>query len=420
MSVLIIKGNIVFAPVFGELHSVENGYIVCINGRIEGVYSSLPAQFSGASVEDYSDKLVIPSFTDMHLHGPQYAMLGMGMDLQLLDWLNTHTFPTEAQFADTEYARMVYKKLAANLIKVGTTRVCMYASIHRQSTHILMEELDRAGVTGYVGKVNMDRNSPNYLLENTNQSISETILWLNECEGRYENIHPMITPRFTPSCTDELMQSLGEIAYKRGLLVQSHLSENLDEIAWVKALCPNCSSYWETYERFGLFGNKTVMAHCVYSDEDERKAILKNGVWVAHCPDSNINIASGIAPIRRMLKEGLHVTLGSDIAGGAHLSMMDVATAAIRSSKRHWLDTGKQEDFLTVAEAFYLITSAGQEYFGSGPGFEAGDMLHALILDDSSLLPQAELTPKERLERLMYLSQGNCIVARYSQGKLVG
>jgi len=420
MDVLVLKGHIVDAPVFGELHCCENGYLICQGGKIEGVYSALPAQYEGASVQDYGDKLIIPSFSDMHLHGPQYAMLGMGMDLQLLEWLNTYTFPTEAKFADSEYARMVYRKLAANLIRAGTTRVCMYASIHRKSTHILMEELEAAGVTGYVGKVNMDRNSPNYLLESTEQSISETILWLNECEGRYANVHPMLTPRFTPSCTDDLMLRLGEIACERGLLVQSHLSENLDEIAWVKALCPDCNSYWQTYARFGLFNDKTVMAHCVYSDEDERRAMLDHEVWVAHCPDSNINIASGIAPIRRMLNEGLNVTLGSDIAGGAHLSMMDVATAAIRSSKRHWLDTGKQENFLTVAEAFYLITSAGQKYFNAGPGFKAGDMLHALVLDDEALLPHTFLTPEQRLERLMYLSQGNCIAARYSQGKPVG
>ncbi len=420
MNTAIYKGHIVHAPVIGELTCVENGYIVCENGRIEGVYSTLPERFTGAETEDFGDRLIVPAFVDMHLHAPQYAMLGMGMDLQLLEWLNTYTFPTEAAFADTDYARAMYRRLASKLIHVGTTRVCMFASIHRESTHILMEELDRAGVTGYVGKVNMDRNSPDYLRETTEESILETKKWLDECEGRYRHIRPMLTPRFTPSCTDALMQALGELAQSRGLYVQSHLSENVDEIEWVKSLCPDCGQYWESYDRAGLFGPKTVMAHCVYSDKKERAAIREHNVWVAHCPDSNINIASGIAPIRRMLNEGLHVTLGSDIAGGARLSMMDVATSAIRASKRHWLATQKNEPFLTVAEVFYLITSAGMEYFGAGPGFAKGDALHALVLDDSSLPPVRSLPIQQRLERLLYLPDGCHITARFSEGKRVG
>ncbi len=419
MQTAIYKGHIVHAPTLGELSFVENGYLVTEDGRIEGVYETLPERFSGVSVEDFGDQMMIPAFVDMHLHAPQFAMLGMGMDLQLLEWLNTYTFPTEAAFQDTNYARGIYRKLAEELIRVGTTRVCMFSSIHRESTHVLMEELERAGVTGYVGKVNMDRNSPNILREGTEESLRETARWIEECEGRYKHIRPMLTPRFTPSCTDELMRGLGTIAKERGLYVQSHLSENLDEVAWVKSLCPDCGQYWESYDRFGLFGEKTVMAHCVYSDEREREAMRKNGVWVAHCPDSNINIASGIAPIRRMLEEGLHVTLGSDIAGGARLSMMDVATEAIRTSKRNWLDTGKKEAFLTVAEAFYLITSAGQEYFGAGPGFQKGDMLHALVLTDCAF-PQRELSLAQRMERIIYLSEGRCITARFSEGRRVG
>ncbi len=419
MQTAIYKGNIVHAPVMGALSCVENGYLVTEDGRIEGVYEALPERFSGAAIEDFGNQLIVPAFVDMHLHAPQFAMLGMGMDLQLLEWLNTYTFPTESAFKDPAYARELYRKLASELIRVGTTRVCMFSSIHRESTHVLMEELERAGVTGYVGKVNMDRNSPDILRETTEESLSETLRWLDECEGRYQHIRPMLTPRFTPSCTDELMRGLGTIAKERGIFVQSHLSENLDEIAWVQALCPGCGQYWESYDRFGLFGEKTIMAHCVYSDEREREAMRERGVWVAHCPDSNINIASGIAPIRRMLSEGLQVTLGSDIAGGARLSMMDVATEAIRTSKRNWLDTGKEEAFLTVAEAFYLITSAGQKYFGAGPGFQKGDTLHALVLDDCPF-PRRELSPAQRLERIMYLSEGRCITARFSEGKRVG
>lgn len=137
------------------------------------------------------------SFADMHLHAPQYPMLGMGMDLPLLDWLNTYTFKTEARFADTDYARRVYRRLAGDLITNGTTRVCMFSSLHTEATWILMEELERAGVTGYVGKVNMDRNAlPGVLEETTEESVRETIRWLDGC--RFEHVRPIITPRFTP------------------------------------------------------------------------------------------------------------------------------------------------------------------------------------------------------------------------------
>ncbi len=411
----IYKGHIVHAPKLGELTCLQEGYLVCEDGRIAGLYDVLPERLSGADVEDFGDKLIIPSFSDLHLHAPQYAMLGMGMDLQLLEWLNTYTFPTEAAFRDTAYARKVYRELAEELIRLGTTRICIFATIHRESTLVLMEELSRAGVTGYVGKVNMDRNSPDYLRETAEESICETERFLSESAGRFPHLKPIITPRFTPSCTDELMRSLGDIARTNGVRVQSHLSENTDEVAWVKSLRPDCEQYWESYDTCGLFNEGAVMAHCVYSDKRERAAMWERGVWAAHCPDSNINIASGVAPVRLMLQEGLHVGLGSDIAGGAQLSMMDVATAAIRASKRRWLDSGKSEPFLTVAEAFYLATSA--EYFGAGPGFQAGDALHALVVDDSSLLDARRLTLPQRLERMMYRFEHCRITARFSEGR---
>lgn len=416
----ILKGHIVHAPVFGALECIENGYISIDGGRITGIHAVLPESLAGARVEDFGDRLIIPSFTDLHLHAPQYPMLGMGMDMQLLDWLNTYTFPTEANFSDTAFARRVYAALADKLVQLGTTRVCMFGSIHRESTLILMEELERAGVTGYVGKVNMDRNSPDILVETTAQSVDETERWLDAC-ARFRHVKPILTPRFTPSCSDALMARLGAMAKEKDLRVQSHMSENTDEVDWVKSLCPGVEHYYESYERHGLFGAYTVMAHCVHSGPAERAAMKKHGVWMAHCPDSNSNLSSGIAPVRRMLDEGVHVALGSDIAGGALLNMMDVATSAIRVSKQRWLDTGKSEQFLSVAEAFYLATSAGAVYFGAGPGFQKGDMLHALVLDDGMLPPAAvALTLPQRLERILYLSQGQSVAARFSEGRRLG
>ena len=418
MPATILKGTIVSAPSLGKLDITEKGYLIAEEGRIKGVFPVLPEQYAGAPVEDYGDALILQSLADLHLHAPQYPMLGMGMDLPLLDWLNAYTFPTEARFADPDYARDIYRRLARELMENGTTRVCMFSSLHREATLILMEELERAGVTGYVGKVNMDRNGIPALQEETEESKRETLLWLEACQD-FQHVKPILTPRFTPSCTDGLMDFLGKLAAERGLPVQSHLSENTGEIQWVKELLPDCSQYWETYAKYGLWNDRTLMAHCVWSDERERAAMRAAGVTVVHCADSNQNICSGVAPVRRMLDEGLKVALGSDIAGGDHLNMFDVVAASVRASKARRMQDGWETDFLTVAEGWYLGTSAGAAFFGEQPGFAPGNSLHAIVLDDGDLPQPHPLTPQERLERCVYRRQKNALRAVWSSGRLL-
>ncbi len=415
----ILKGHIVHAPAPGELEIVENGYLVLEGGVIAGIYQTLPPEHRDGTVHDYGDKLILQSFADMHLHAPQYPMLGMGMDLPLLDWLNTYTFDVESRFADTDFARKVYARLARELITNGTTRICMFSSLHTDATWVLMEELEKAGVTGYVGKVNMDRNSKEGVYqETTEESVAETIRWLEGC--RFEHVKPILTPRFTPSCTDELMAALGRIKAERGLYVQSHISENLAEMAWVRQLHPDCERYWESYDKFGLWGDHTVMAHCVHSDEVERRAMREHNVLAVHCGDSNINVSSGICPVRQMLNEGVWVALGSDIAGGQQLPMYRVITTSIRSSKVRQIMDDWKTPFLTVPEGYYLGTTAGHKYFGAGDGFAVGDALHAVVVDDSDFpMPVRPLTLNERFERALYMMEQRSIAAVWSEGRCV-
>ncbi|MFA6675555.1 MAG: amidohydrolase family protein, partial [Bacilli bacterium] len=225
MKETILHGNIISADEYGKITIYESGYIVAIDGHITFIGKVLPRECQAVSVDDYGDALIMQSLADMHLHAPQYPMLGMGMDLPLLEWLNTYTFPTESHFKDNDFARKTYHQFAHELVENGTTKVCMFSSLHREATLILMEELEKAGLVGYVGKVNMDRNGSPDLQETTQESITETIKWVKECH--FEHIKPIITPRFTPSCTDELMQALGQIAQEYHLPIQSHLSENL-------------------------------------------------------------------------------------------------------------------------------------------------------------------------------------------------
>ena len=414
----ILKGNLVSAPTLGKLEIVEHGCLVLHDdGSIQSVEKAVP-QNADAEVIDYGDSLIMPSFVDMHLHAPQYPMLGMGMDLPLIDWLNTYTFKTEARFEDSDYARRIYKKLASDLITSGTTRVCMFSSLHTDATLILMEELEKAGVTGYVGKVNMDRNGSPELQETTEQSKRETLRWLDAC-GRFQTVKPILTPRFTPSCTDELMSWLGKLAAERGLYVQSHLSENKGEIAWVKDLCPDCAQYWESYDRAGLWKDHTVMAHCVHSNEDEQALMKKNGVFIAHSPESNMNLASGVAPINKFLDNGLRVGLATDVAGGSHESMLRAMTHAIQASKLRWRLYDQDVKPLSFERAFYLATMGGGAFFGNVGSFLEGYEFDAVVLDDASLDHPQELSVRARLERAAYLADDRNLTAKFVAGQKI-
>lgn len=414
----ILKGTILSAVRPEAPEITEHGYLVAEDGVIVGVFPELPERYANAPVEDYGDALILQSFADMHLHAPQYPMLGMGMDMELLDWLNTYTFPTEAAFADADFAREAYRKLANELVRNGTTRVCMFSSLHREATLILMEELEKAGVTGYVGKVNMDRNNIPVLDETTEDSMRETLRWLEEC-ARFTHVKPILTPRFTPSCTNELMAFLGKLARERNLPVQSHLSENRSEVEWVRSLHPDCKRYWETYDKYGLWGERTLMAHCVWSDERERAAMKHAGVYAVHCADSNVNLCSGIMPVRAMLNEGVKVVLGSDIAGGDHLNCFDITAATIRASKMRSVFDAEHPAALTVSEAWYLAVSAPAEFFGEKAGFAAGNRLHALVLADEKLTQSHPLSVQERFERAVYRRQVHALRAVYSDGRKV-
>ena len=414
----ILRGNIVSAPALGELEITERGYLAAEDGKILGVYPVLPEAYAAAPVEDWGDALILQSFADLHLHAPQYPMMATGMDLPLLDWLEAYAFPTESRCRDEGYARTLYRKLARDLVRNGTTRVCIFSSLHRPATLILMEELERAGIHGFAGKVNMDRNGGKDLQETTEESMRETLRWLEECRD-FRNVRPMLTPRFTPSCTDALMAFLGKLARERGLPVQSHLSENRAEMELVGRLHPDCQQYWETYAKFGLWREGTLMAHCVHSDRRERDAMREAGVTAVHCAASNNALCSGIAPMRVMLDEGVKVALGSDVAGGDSLSLFDGVAMTLRASKDRRILDNWETAALTVPEAWYLATSAGAGYFGDAPGFAAGNPLHAMVLEDSALPGTETLNVRQRFERCVYHRQENAIRAVWSAGRRV-
>lgn len=417
----VIKSNICYSESSNKLCIVENGYLICEENKCAGVFAELPEKYKFFPLLDYSDQLVIPGLVDLHVHAPQYPFRGMAMDLELIDWLNTYTFVEEAKYKDLEYAEKAYEIFVDDLKNSATTRAVVFGTIHKDATLLLMNKMEEVGIKGFVGKVNMDRNSPEYLCEeNASEAAAVTEEWINEC-SKFENVKPILTPRFTPSCTDELFERLSGLQKKYHLPVQSHLSENLGEIEWVKELCPGTKNYGDSYDRYDLFGNEcpTIMAHCVHSGEEEVETMRKQGVFVAHCPESNANLSSGVAPVKDYLKKGLKVGLGSDIAAGSSLSIFKAMSMAVQCSKLRWRLLDQSVEPLTVEEVFYLATKGGGEFFGKVGSFEKGYEFDAVVVEDSTIRHPQELNIKERLERVIYLSDNNNIVAKFVNGKKI-
>lgn len=423
MNNFVIRGDICYSTDKATINTIENGYAVCENGISKGVFENLPIEYSDYELFDYSDKLVLPAMSDLHTHAPQFAFSGLNMDAELIEWLSSSAFLEEAKYSDLGYAQKAYSIFADVLKNSVTTRACIFATLHKDATKVLMEQLENTGLCTFVGKVNMDRNSPDNLCEeSSDKSVEDTVLWINETKDKFENTKPILTPRFIPSCTGELMKNLSEIQKEYNLPVQSHLSENKDEIKWVQELCPDSKNYGDAYDSFGLFGKdaKTVMAHCVYSSDDEVELMKQNGVFVAHCPASNINLSSGIAPVRRYLDNDLKIGLGTDVAGGHSVSLFRAIADTVQVSKLYYRLVDENAKPVTFNEAFYLATIGGGEFFGKVGSFEKDYEFDAVVIDDSVLPHPQALGVHERLQRAVYLNADfKGITAKFVKGKKV-
>ncbi len=231
----VLRGDFCYSKSPTNIGLLRDSYVVCENGVSKGVFDDIPEGYRNLPVKNHQGKLIIPGLTDLHMHAPQYAFRALGMDLELLDWLNTRTFPEEAKYHDIDYARTAYEMLVQDLKAGPNTRICLFATIHTPATIMLMEMLEQSGLVTMVGRVNMDRNGGENLCESCSTDASrDTRDWLRSVAGRFKNTSPILTPRFVPCCTDELMDDLAAIQREFKLPLQSHLSENHTEIACVK------------------------------------------------------------------------------------------------------------------------------------------------------------------------------------------
>ncbi len=418
MKPTILKGNIIYTPDPGSFTCIPDGYLIAGGNEIKGVYRTLPEEYQEAEVTDYGDCLIIPGLTDLHVHAPQFTYRGLGLDMQLMDWLNIYAYPEEARYQDLEHARTCYEAFADALAKNGTTRAVIFATLHVPATELLMEILEEKHIGAYVGKVNMNLLTSPDLTETAADSLAATKQWITDTRDRFSLVKPAITPRFIPSCSSDLLEGLGKLAARYDLPIHSHISEDIGEMEIVRERYPFYDNDGDVYDSFGLLTSHTVMAHFIYPTDHEMELIRDRGVTIAHCPQSNGNVAAGIPPVRRMLDLGIKVGLGSDIAGGYSVSILRAMADALYLSKLAWLKSDKQDAFLTVPEVFYLGTKGGGQFFGKVGSFEPGYELDAVVIDDENLkIPDESLTLEQRMERVIHLSDDRNITARYVAGE---
>ncbi|GAA6031719.1 hypothetical protein JCM8097_001951 [Rhodosporidiobolus ruineniae] len=297
-------------------------------------------------------EFLIPGFVDTHTHAPQYLNLAYGQQFELLDWLSNVTFPTEAKFADPAFARTAYETVVERVINSGTTTCCWYGTLH-STTKILAAVCHRRGQRAFVGKCNMDRNSaPYYQEDSASQSLADTEDFVSFVRSRCASppvpvptapakrrrpsplVQPILTPRFAISCSDELLEGLGEMMDRDETLpCQTHLCENPTEIEFTKSLFPSVDTYTAVYDHFRLLRRNTVLAHCVHLTEPEMELIKAREAGVSHCASSNFNLRSGTARVGEMLDRGIKVSLGTDVSGGVSLGILSSIRAASFASK---------------------------------------------------------------------------------------
>ncbi|NXT20323.1 GUAD deaminase, partial [Syrrhaptes paradoxus] len=352
----------------------ESGTIVFLEQTDQQEQLAKKWGFKTSDIRELSNhEFFMPGMVDTHIHAPQYSFTGTRVDLPLLQWLTTYTFPTEAKYKDSDFAEEVYTRVVRRTLKNGTTTACYFATIYTDTSLLLAEIIDKFGQRAFVGKVCMDLNDsvPQYK-EITAESVQET-----------ERVQPVITPRFGPSCTENLLCALGDLAQAHDLHVQSHISENEEELELVENMFPDYQNYTELYDKNKLLTSKTVMAHACYLSEEELKLFSLRGAAISHCPNSNFSLRSGILNVQTVLKHNVKLGLGTDVAGGYSASMLDAIRKTMMASNS--LQINKvNETGLTLEEAFQLATLGGSQALGLDDvigNFEVGKEFDALLIN---------------------------------------
>jgi len=397
------------------------------------------ARKAGKLTELSSDQYLLPGLIDLHVHAPQWPQMGKALDKPLEKWLNDYTFPLEARYADVDFARRNYTELVSALLANGTTTAVYFATLHTESSVELARICLAQGQRALVGRVAMDDpfQCPDYYRDETAASAeAETRAFIRavaELPGNTaKRVLPVITPRFIPSCTDDLLKRLGTVARETGCHVQTHCSESDWEHGYVKERLGKTDTV--ALRDFGLLTPKTILAHSNHIEDDDADLIKKTGAGVAHCPLSNFYFANAVFPLRAMLDRGLNVGLGTDIAGGHSPSVFDACRHAITASKalNDGVDArikpehrGRPGSAVSFKEAFWLATAGAGGVLELPVGkLEVGYQFDAIVIDTRAAgsdiyIHPAEDQPEDRLQKIIYNARRNNISRVWVDGKAV-
>lgn len=435
----VFHGTIVHSTRNSPLQIEENKYIGVDKSKIVFIDDEQNLQelqtkyeFSSKDIQSLAKgQVLMPGFIDGHVHAPQFANIGLRLDLPLLDWLERYTFPTEKKFADVDFARRIYQSAVKCLLANGTTTASYFGTIHVESTLELCEICNTFGQRAFVGKVSMDTNTLDESYNETTQdALADAERFVEEVLRReYHLVQPIVTPRFACCCSEKCLQGLARIASKYQLLIQSHIAENVDELALVRQLFPHCNNYTDVYDSCGLMTERTIMAHGIYLTEEELEVFRARKSGIVHCPNSNMSIRSGLCKVRNLQRHEVKVGLGTDVSGGYHPSMINAIQMAVQTSNVLTIN-GTEQDKVDYREAFRLSTLGGAEALGISDkvgNFEVGKEFDALVVDatDGEEAEGAALTcfperdTEDLVQRLLFLGSYRNIREVYVAGRLV-
>ncbi len=414
----IHRGNVVFTPTRHDFVTLQGGFLVVDDdGTVIECVASLSDRHTDVTVTDHGGRLIIPGFTDAHVHGCQFPITGLQASTELIDWLHTLTFPQEAGFADPQYADAVYTRFVHALLNNGITGSAIMGTIHADATGMLIDKLIAAGLRAWVAKVSRDRNVPTDSQADTDREIAASRLFIERNLAKSPLVTPAIAPSASMACSRRLMSALAEQAAEFQVPCHVHLAENRTEVDVTLKMYPDCTDFVQTYQRAGLLAtSNTVVAHAIHLTDREKRVLGDTGMLVAHCPQSNLNLLSGVMPLAEYLDMGIRVGLGSDVAGGHTLNMFQNIVGAIQSAAMNFL-TGRTTRPVLAAEAFYCATKGGGSLFGATGSFESGYAFDALVLDDSMWTGVGELSLAQRIEKLIYCGDDRNIEQVYVAGR---
>ncbi|UOB52406.1 guanine deaminase [Acinetobacter junii] len=337
-----------------QVRYIEDGVLITEQGKIrwfgpwEAAQDHLPTD---VEIQHYPEQLIIPGMIDTHIHFPQTEMVGAYGE-QLLSWLNTYTFPTEIQFKDKAYAQEIAKFFVNELLKNGTTTALVFCTVHPESVDALFEAAEQHQMRLIAGKVMMDRHAPEALCDSAESAYVDSKALIQKWHGQGRALYA-ITPRFAPTSTPEQLERAGQLkAEFPDVYVHTHLSENKDEIAWVKDLFPHQNGYLDVYHHYGLTGQRSVFAHCVHLGDTEWKCMHDTNSAIAFCPTSNLFLGSGLFPLKKTWDQQVKVGLGTDIGAGTSFSLLQTVNEAYKVQQL-------QGDKLSAYESLYHATLGG-------------------------------------------------------------